>query len=157
MAFNWKTLRTIPQILACALVAGCAVHNATIPVALHATRDVNPDPYGQPSPIVVRVYRLAARNTFMVADPIQLVQHDAQTLGKDELGRDEFILQPGDSRQLTIQNKDKKVRFVGLVAAYRAIERDHWRELVPVPADRDLSLDVTAGADGLTVRNVAAK
>lgn len=157
MAFDLKTLRIFPQILACALVAGCAVHNATIPVALHATRDVNPDPYGQAAPVVVRVYRLAAKNKFVVADPIQLIQHDAQTLGQDELGRDEFILQPGDSRQLTIQNKDKKVQFVGLVGAYRAIERDHWRELVPVPADSDLSLDVTAGAEGLAVRNVAAK
>ncbi|MDR3435265.1 type VI secretion system lipoprotein TssJ [Telmatospirillum sp.] len=147
----------------CGLVTGCSLgrdddgpHHQAIPVSLSAAANVNPYPDGQPAPIVTRVYQLAAKDKFVVADPMQLILHDAQTLGDDEIGRDEFILQPGDKHQMTIPANDK-VHFVGVVAAYRAIDKDDWREFVVVPDDKGISLDVTIGATGLQVTNSAAR
>jgi type VI secretion system protein VasD len=154
MALYATIRRRCIQLSACLLVAGCASHHQAIPVSLSAADGANPDADGQPAPIVTRVYQLADKDKFMVADPIQLIQHDAQTLGSDEIGRDEFILQPGDKHELTIPANDK-VHFLGIVAAYRAIDQDDWRELVPVPDGKKLSLDVTVGATGLQVKNTA--
>ncbi len=141
-----------PFMLAAGLVflSACS-SRGPIPVTITAAPDVNPDIAGRPSPIVTRVYQLAAKDKFTLADPIQLIQHDAQTLGDDEVGREEFILQPGDKHQITLP-KDDKVHFVGVVAAYRAIDQDDWREIIQVPDDKGLKLDITAGATGLDVK-----
>lgn len=142
----------------CALIAACSsepevLHQQPIPVSLNAVKNVNPNPDGAAAPIVTRVYQLASKDRFMVADPMQLLQHDTQTLGDDELGRDEFILQPGADNHFTLPANDK-VHFVGIVAAYRAIDKDEWRKLITVPDGRQqLTLDVTVGATGVQVRD----
>ncbi|HTH97169.1 MAG TPA: type VI secretion system lipoprotein TssJ [Stellaceae bacterium] len=137
-------------LLALALLSACA-SSGPIPVSVQASSDVNPDLTGRASPIVTRVYQLADKDKFMLADPIQLIQHDSQTLGADEIGRDEFILQPGDKHTITIPENDK-IKYVGFVAAYRAIDQDTWRQIVPVPTNQRLSLTVTVGATGLDIQ-----
>lgn len=150
---RWLSLSCCALICACSSSEPEVVHNQPIPVSLNAAKNVNPYPDGQAAPIVTRVYQLAAKDRFMVADPMQLLQHDAQTLGDDEIGRDEFILQPGGDNHVTLPGNDK-VHFVGIVAAYRAIDKDEWRKLVAVPdGHQQLTLDVTLGATGVQVKN----
>ncbi|MTJ83153.1 MAG: type VI secretion system lipoprotein TssJ [Telmatospirillum sp.] len=162
MAFRTPRLPVWLALPACALLGACQSdpeisHHAAIPVAVAATPTVNPNPDGQPAPIVARVYQLASKDRFLVADPMQLILHDAQTLGEDNLGRDELILEPGTKRSLTLPGNDK-VHFVGIVAAYRAIDRNDWRQLVAVPdGDQVLTLDVTLGTGGIRIEQAVAQ
>jgi type VI secretion system protein VasD len=134
----------------CVLVTGCASHDP-IPVNLTAADGVNPDSEGRPSPIVTRVYQLSSRDKFALADPIQLIEHDQATLGSDEIGRDEVVLQPGDKHLLTLPRTDN-LHFIGIVAAYQAIDQADWREVVSVPEAQRLQLDVTVGPTGLQIQ-----
>ncbi|WP_049973841.1 type VI secretion system lipoprotein TssJ [Azospirillum sp. B4] len=140
------------------LLAGCAHEpppapppRTTVPVSINVGPDANPDTLGRPSPIVARVYQLSSKDKFTIAAPIQLIQHDAQALGPDQLGRDEFVLQPGDKRQVTLP-QNEKVHYVGIVAAYRAIDQANWREVVALPDTGPVSLNITVGANGLVVK-----
>jgi type VI secretion system protein VasD len=145
----------------CALLGACqsdpeVIHHPAIAMSMTADTAVNPYPDGQPAPVVARVYQLSAKDRFMVADPMQLIQHDAQTLGDDQLGRDEFIFAPGTTRSITLPGNDK-AHFIGIVAAYRAIDKDDWRALVAVPdGGKALSVAVTLGATGLQVSPAVA-
>lgn len=122
-----------------------------IPIYVTTTRDVNADAQGRAAPIVVRVYGLANKDSFNLAAPIQLIQQDAKTLGADQLDRQELVLAPSDQKLIT-QPANDKVNFVGVVAAYRAIDKAKWREVVAVPATGSVILDVTVGATGVTVQ-----
>ncbi|TWB65585.1 type VI secretion system protein VasD [Nitrospirillum amazonense] len=127
----------------------------TVPVSINVGPDANPDTLGRPSPIVTRVYQLASKDKFTIAAPIQLIQHDTQALGTDQLGRDEFVLQPGDKKQMVLPQNDK-VHYVGIVAAYRAIDQANWREVVALPDTGPVTLNVTVGANGLVVKRDTA-
>lgn len=116
-----------------------------------SARDVNPDSQGRPAPVVVRVYGLAAKDSFALAAPIQLLQQDAKTMGADMLDRHELVLAPGDQKFVTLP-ANEKVNFVGVTAAYRGIDKAKWREVVAVPATGTVVLDVTVGANGVTVQ-----
>lgn len=140
-------------LCACGSSTPEVLHQQPIPVSLSAVNNVNPNPDGQAAPIVTRVYQLSSKDRFMVADPMQLIQHDTQTLGDDQVGRDEFVLMPGANNHFTLPANDK-VHFVGIVAAYRAIDKDEWRKLVVVPdGHQQLTLDVTVGTTGVQIKN----
>ncbi|TWB41106.1 type VI secretion system lipoprotein TssJ [Nitrospirillum pindoramense] len=160
---------TAPRIALVTMLAGAVLQLAacsheppppppartTVPVSINVGPDANPDTLGRPSPIVTRVYQLASKDKFTIAAPIQLIQHDAQALGTDQLGRDEFVLQPGEKKQMTLPQNDK-VHYVGIVAAYRAIDQANWREVVALPDTGPVTLSVTVGATGLAVKRDTA-
>jgi type VI secretion system protein VasD len=112
-------------------------------LSLQAHAQVNPDLRRRPSPILVRVYELKVAAAFSNADFVSLYQRDQSELGADLLGREEYLLQPGEQRQIK-QKLNAQTRFLGVLAAYRDLERAHWRALQPVPDARrwPLKLDV---------------
>ena len=53
------------------------------------------------------------------------------TLGEDDLGSEEIIIPPGDTR--TIKRELKKgAQFLGAVVLFRDIDRAKWRGIAPV-------------------------
>ena len=94
---------------------------------------LNPDYLNRPSPVVVRVYLLRAEITFRATDFFSLFESDAATLGADLLAREEVQLRPG--RVVTIKREfPPEARFLGVVAAFRDIEKSTWRALSNLPA-----------------------
>lgn len=136
---------------ACSSKPPPAPPRGAIPIYVTTTREVNADAQGRAAPVVVRVYGLANKDSFNLAAPIQLIQQDAKTLGADQLDRQELVLAPSDQKLIT-QPANDKVNYVGVVAAYRAIDKVKWREVVAVPATGNVILDVTVGATGVTVQ-----
>jgi type VI secretion system protein VasD len=108
-------------------------------IRIEAAASVNPDARGRPSPIVVRVYELKSAAPFEAADFMSLYQQDRSALGSELVAREEFMLEPGEIRTL-----DKllapDVRAVGVMAAFRELERARWRTTVSVSAGRDNAL-----------------
>ncbi len=100
-----------------------------------AAANLNPSVSQRPSPLVIRLYELRALTDFAKADFMALYQSDVATLGSGLVLRDEFTLQPGESRpyQRTLA---PETRFVAVFAAYRDVERATWRASAAVQPGR---------------------
>lgn len=138
---------------ACALLVGCGGAAPPPPptvasVAIAAAADINPDAAGAAAPVAVRIYQLASTAAFEKADFFQLYQNDQSVLGADMLGRDEMVLAPGASQQLTVEMKPG-ARFIGVVAAFRDVQNARWRATAAPPANQTSQVQVSVS--GLAV------
>ncbi len=115
-----------------------------------ASVDTNPDGNDRASPVAVRIYSLRSLAAFESADFYSLFEQDTATLGMDLAGKEEFILSPGQSSPLEKTLGDD-VRYIGVIAAFRDIERASWRASVPVPAAQTTQVTVSIGARSVTV------
>ncbi len=91
-----------------------------------ASRYINPDDSGRPSPLVVRIYELKSDEIFNKADFYMLYDDDEATLGGDLLARKEYKLSPGEARKIIYKVNDQ-ARYLGVIAAYRNINQARWR------------------------------
>ena len=103
--------------------------------------DINPDGGGRASPVVLRVYQLAAGTQFQAADFFQLFEKEAPTLGPDLVAREETMVTPGDTRKLTIMLKPN-AQAIGVAASFRDIDHASWRAAMDVPPNKTTKLKV---------------
>jgi type VI secretion system protein VasD len=114
-------------LLACA----SAPKPAQVAGTIQASAQVNPSTSKRPSPVLVRVYELKTAAAFNSADFMSLYQRDKAELGADLLGKEEFVLAPGESKTFA-KTLSPDTRFLGVLAAYRDVEHAKWRSIVPV-------------------------
>ena len=112
-------------------IAGCAsgpkpIEPTSLVITVQASADVNPDIRGRASPLSVRLFELRSGAAFQTADFFALYDRDQATLGADMTGREEMILKPGESQTVT-RKANTETRFLGIIAAYRDLERSVWR------------------------------
>lgn len=115
-------------------VTGCATKPPSpteVTGTLQAAANVNPSASKRPSPLMVRVYELKSVAAFNNADFISLYQRDQAELGTEMVGREEIILNPGDSRPIN-KLTASETRFVGVFAAYRDLDHAKWRGVVAI-------------------------
>jgi type VI secretion system protein VasD len=119
----------------------------TTPVAmtLVAGADANPDARGRASPLTVRVYALKTSGAFESADFFSLFEKDQATLGAEMVQREEMLLRPGDSKKLEM-TLAADIKAIGVMAAYRDLDRARWREVKVVEPGKALVLTTTFGA-----------
>jgi len=102
---------------------------------------------------VVRVYELKSVSAFNNADFFSLFDKDSETLGGDLVGREEYDMRPDETRPYRRQLQPE-TKFVGVVAAFRDLEKSQWRQAVAVPSKRrvDLTIGIEAQAVTMTVK-----
>jgi len=134
------------------LLAGCAAKPVvtTVAVTLTAGADANPDARGRASPLTVRVYALKTTGAFEAADFFSLFEKDQATLGAELVQREEVLLRPGETKKLDF-NLPPDAKSMGVMAAYRDLDRARWREVRPVVTGKAQSLDVNFGARAMRV------
>jgi len=145
-------------LLIAVLLAACGAPPPPPPptvadIAIAVAADANPDAGGSAAPVAVRVYQLASTAKFDSADFFQLFQNDQAVLGADMLGRDEFMLPPGGAQQLRLELKPGATH-IGVVAAFRDIQRASWRATAAAPANKTTAMKVAV--QGLDVSISAA-
>ena len=134
-------------------VGGCAgapppPKPTVVAATLQATASANPDARKRASPLVVRIYELKSSAAFEAADFLSLYERDQATLAAEMGAREEFTLRPGDSKPWE-KTVGPDVRFIGVIGAFRDIERARWKAIVPVKANaRNV---VTIRADDITI------
>ncbi len=115
------------------VLAGCA--GAPKPTRLivdtHTSATVNPDAGGRATPVVVRVYGLKTLDPFQSADFFSLYEDDRGLLGASMLYREERLMNPGEQWRLEAK-LPPETRYLGVVAAFREIDRAQWRSVVPL-------------------------
>lgn len=139
---------------AAAVVAlpGCSMFSrgpAMLSTTVVATAQVNPDARRRPSPVMVRVFELKATTLFEQADFVSLFEKDQATLAAELVSREEFVLRPGESKPI---NKPlaADTKFIGVMAAFRELERARWRAVVPVVPGKKNVVEVSL--DGIVIQ-----
>ena len=102
-------------------------------LSLYAGPDQNPDPSGHPSSVAIRLFMLADIGKFESADVFALTEHEQQTLGADEIGSEQFVLAPKETKTISRELKPG-VRYIGIAVLFRDIDRAQWRAVSPVTA-----------------------
>jgi type VI secretion system protein VasD len=138
-------------------LAGCAAgppKPTSVKVTLQASPTMNPDARKRASPLVVRVYELKSTAAFDAADFLSLYERDQATLAAEMAGREEFTLRPGESRPWE-KIVGPEVRFIGVMAAYRDIERARWKTVIPIKTSAKNV--ITIKADEITISGSAVQ
>lgn len=116
---------SVATLMVASLLSGCETVSALVsskpkpppPTLIEArlvgAAQLNPDARKRPSPVVVRVYELKSRALFDATDFISLFERDKELLGAELLHREEFVMRPGEARDLK--------RAPGPDAAYFAV------------------------------------
>jgi type VI secretion system protein VasD len=110
----------------------------------------NPDLNGRASPVVVRVYELRSPAAFSGADFFSLFEKESETLAGDLVGREEYVLRPAETRPYRRQLQPD-TKFIGVVGAFRDLEHSRWRQVAPVPAERQSTIAIGIEARTVTV------
>lgn len=135
--------------VAALLAAGCA-SSPPVPTrisgTLQAAADINPDARGRASPLVVKVYELKSPTAFERADFFSLFDRDRETLAAELAAVEEFQMLPGSSRSFD-KTLQPGTRYLGVLAAFRDLERSQWRATFVLPPKAS---KVTISLDGRT-------
>ncbi|MDR6887739.1 MULTISPECIES: type VI secretion system lipoprotein TssJ [Variovorax] len=136
------------------LVAGCAPKPVvtTVSITLVAGADANPDARGRASPLTVRVYALKSPGPFEGADFFSLFEKDQATLGAELVQREEMLLRPGETRKVDL-TLPPDAKAIGVMAAFRDLDRARWREVRPVQTGKAQAMTVTFGARQIRVES----
>ena len=113
--------------------------------------NVNPDSSGRPSPVVVRIYELKSLAAFNRADFFSLYEKDREQLGPDLVNRDELPLMPGGKPQ-AITTLKSDTRYLGVVAAFRDIERARWRASTPILVNQTTRMEIKLDRNEVAIR-----
>ncbi len=143
--------KRLGNLVACLLAAalwgcaGAAPKPAVVELEVQPAADLNPDPNGRPSPVVMRLYHLASNTAFGSVDFLQLYENEAATLGPDLLAREEVVLLPGQAQTL-VRELSPDARFLGVAVFYRKFDGAQWHAVAPVPPNQTTKLDALVGA-----------
>jgi type VI secretion system protein VasD len=150
-------IRAAMVAVALAALAGCASSPKPTPVkaTLVAAADVNPDIEGHPAPIVVRIYELKEEGAFNNADYFKLVDREQEALGASLIAREEYELQPGETRAWELRIPPE-AHFLGVAAGYRDLANSRWKALLGAPRKgfrtRKLTINVARAAVTVMVK-----
>jgi type VI secretion system protein VasD len=100
-----------------------------------ASAQVNPDARKRPSPVVVRVYELKSRTQFDATDFISLFERDKDVLGGDLVARDEFVMRPGESKDIKKQPAPE-TKFLAVLVGFRDLEKSRSRAVIAVEPNK---------------------
>ena len=150
----------LPLVLAgLSLLAGCSSKPPPPPpppkptiitATVDASAAVNPDAKGRASPIVVRLFELKSIAAFNSADFFSLWDRERETLSENMIGRDEFQLRPGEQKSFE-RTLQPDTRYVGVIAAFRDLERSSWRSTVAIVAHQTQPVAVKLDARSVTI------
>ena len=132
------------------LLGACATSPPVLQGSIKAAPTTNPDGRGRPSPIVIRVYELRALGAFTNADFFSLFEKETETLGVELVGREEYTVQPSETKPYQRQLQ-ADTRFIGVVAAFRDLENSRWRQTAPVPTSREITITVGIDKQAITM------
>jgi type VI secretion system protein VasD len=122
-----------------------------ITVSVQAAADLNPDPTGRPSPVMLRLYELKTPDAFNSADFFQLYEKDSAALGGDLVARQEMLIKPGQTLQLE-RTLAAETQQLGLLAAYRDLDHAVWRTTLTIPPHQTTPVKVTLGQVTITAQ-----
>lgn len=123
-------------LLAAFALAGCSSpfsekKSPELTIRLEAAKEVNPNEQGEPAPLDIAIYLLKSLDNFENSDFFTLIDGANPALLAEAKKTYEGILQPGETRIISL-SPEKETIALGIVAAYRDIDRAGWSETWPL-------------------------
>ena len=115
--------------------------------------ELNPNGQGRASPVVVRIFELAATQAFESAQFQGLFEHPADVLKQDLVAQEELVLRPGEIQERN-RSSQPQVQALGVMAAFRDVEHAVWHLTVPLRPGRRNFLLVEVDRDTIRVMPV---
>ncbi len=137
------------------IVAGCASpppppKPAVIQTSISAAAGTNPDSRGRASPVVVKLYELNSLAAFESADFFSLFEKDKETLGAELVARQDLQVQPNEQSRFE-RTLQMNTRYIGVIAAFRDLERAKWRAVIAVPPEKVMPLSIDIDAKSISM------
>ncbi|EOI3488760.1 type VI secretion system lipoprotein TssJ [Cronobacter sakazakii] len=110
----------------------------TVELTLIAGLNMNPNRRGVASPLKVTVYALNDDEAFLDAGFLTITESPDPELKKEMQQLWEGILRPGEKKQVTVVTDDT-AHVLGIVAAYRDIQKAQWSASSPLPEKPSVS------------------
>jgi type VI secretion system protein VasD len=142
-----RSLLVAPVVLAAAACGG-----APAPALVNLTVRASPN-LNESRAVAVRLYSLNARSRFGTADAYALMDRDRAVLGEDGSRVEEFVIRPGETRNISIAPK-ADARFIGVVVLFQDIDRSRWRDVAPIAASGLTKLVLALGSNAATLEAV---
>ena len=123
--------------------------DTVVELQLQADESVNLDDDGRPSPLVVRVFKLADDRQFQREDFLSLYESAGERLGRDLIGEVQLKeIAPGELRLEKLE-LTSDVRYIGVMAEYSRYTETTNLLVLPVRAHNDSEYKVLASQYGL--------
>jgi type VI secretion system protein VasD len=142
--FGLQCAAAVGVAVALVACAGGPPKPAQVTGSIQASPQINPTTGKRPSPLLVRVYELKSVAAFNAADFMSLYQRDQAELAADLVGKEEFVLAPGESKPYA-KTLSPETRFLGVVAAFRDVEHSKWRSSVAIQPGQKQQVVIRAG------------
>lgn len=142
-AHRYLTAGLLPIVLsACSVFssndAATAKEPARLEITVQAADDLNVDLKGRGAPMLLRVYELKSDVAFQEADYFGIQNTAKAVLGADLLSVDQFIIRPGESRDIK-RKSNPETTAIGIFAGYRDLPNSVWRVVHKLPPATDAS------------------
>jgi type VI secretion system protein VasD len=140
-------------LAACVTFAACGgpPPETIVKIDLAASDTVNSQGGGPARPLRVRIFRLAGIQGFSRADFFSLDGDPKKLLGQDLLGFDDVITAPGGTTSYR-RTFEPDAHFVGITAAFAAIDQADWRATQSVEANKTNAFNATLTAAAITFK-----
>lgn len=116
-------------------LADAPVTGTAVELTLVGGPALNPNVEGQPAPVEVRIFQLAAPRAFEAADFATLFRPPQSAPQAEVLAQDDFMLRPGQIHEHH-QSLGAAVQALGVAAAFRDLEHAVWHVTVPLKPNR---------------------
>jgi type VI secretion system protein VasD len=147
---RWPVVVMAVMIGALALASHAKRPPPQLLATVTAAEDLNPDPSGSPSPVVVRYYELRSLNAFTTTDFFALYEGAATVLAADQLSAGELRLRPGETLPLNLE-LNPETKFVGIIVAFQAIDQAQWRGSFAIVSRDITAKKITLSGTSLTI------
>jgi type VI secretion system protein VasD len=123
-----------------------------VTLRIHAGEGLNVDPDARPLSVVVRIYRLGSAEAFARAplSAFKDAHSEKAAFGDEILAVREVVLTPRQKYEV-VESLPQSVKFVGIVALFRAPSQDRWRFVFDKEAAARTGITMGAHACALSV------
>jgi type VI secretion system protein VasD len=123
-----------------AVLSGCssseeynpADGQSTITFSMVSDEGVNPNIWGEASPIEVQVFELKDDSMFMSSDYDMIKADYRQALRSNFVDNYDFVLMPGQFKFVNSFDIDPETRYIGVMAHFAEPELSEWKKAVKV-------------------------
>lgn len=101
--------------------------------------------------MLVRIYELRSVAAFNRADFFALFERDKEHLAAELVSREELPLMPGGKPQ-AITTLRSDTRYLGVIAAFRDIERAQWRASTPIFVNQTTRMEIKLDRNQIAIK-----
>ncbi len=97
-----------------------------------ADKGVNPNVYGEPSPIELQVFELEDDSMFLSADFDQINEDYKKVLKSNYVDVYDYVLTPGQFKFVEDIEVDEDTRYIAVLAKFAEPELSDWKKAVKI-------------------------